>query len=67
VAFAAARANSNSRSSNGLIRRFAEAVGRLLVKAVTPMALEASLSVQQEPQMRWEETDRLRRQQGEGA
>jgi hypothetical protein len=44
-----------------------EAVGRLLVEAVTPMALEAALSVQQELQARWEETDRLRRQQVERA
>jgi DNA invertase Pin-like site-specific DNA recombinase len=44
-----------------------EAVGRLLVEAVTPMALEAALHVQQELQTRWEETDRLRRQQVERA
>ena len=42
-------------------------VGRLLVEAVTPMALEAALSVQQELQARREETDRLRRQQVERA
>jgi hypothetical protein len=39
-----------------------EAVGRLLVETVTPMALEVALSVQQELEGRWEETDRLRRQ-----
>jgi DNA invertase Pin-like site-specific DNA recombinase len=44
-----------------------DAVGHLLVEAVTPMALEAALSVQQELQGRWEETDRLRRQQVERA
>jgi DNA invertase Pin-like site-specific DNA recombinase len=44
-----------------------DAVGRLLVEAVTPMALEVALSVQQELQVRWEETDRLRRQQVERA
>jgi DNA invertase Pin-like site-specific DNA recombinase len=44
-----------------------EAVGHLLVEAVTPMALEVALSVQQELQVRWEETDRLRRQQVERA
>jgi DNA invertase Pin-like site-specific DNA recombinase len=43
------------------------AVGRLLIEAVTPMALEAALSVQEELQTRWEETDRLRRQQVERA
>jgi hypothetical protein len=44
-----------------------EVVGRLLIEAVTPMALEAALTVQQELQGRWEETDRLRRQQVERA
>jgi DNA invertase Pin-like site-specific DNA recombinase/G:T/U-mismatch repair DNA glycosylase len=44
-----------------------DAVGRLLVEAVTPMALEVALSVQQELQVRWEDTDRLRRQQVERA
>jgi DNA invertase Pin-like site-specific DNA recombinase len=44
-----------------------DAVGRLLVEAVTPMALEVALGVQQELQVRWEETDRLRRQQVERA
>jgi DNA invertase Pin-like site-specific DNA recombinase len=37
-----------------------EAVGRLLIEAVTPMALEATLTVQQELQSRLEEADRLR-------
>ncbi len=40
-----------------------DAVARLLVEAMTPMALEVALSVQQELQVRWEDTDRLRRQQ----
>jgi hypothetical protein len=44
-----------------------EAVGRLLVETVTPMALEVALSVQQELEGRWEDTDRLRRQQVERA
>jgi DNA invertase Pin-like site-specific DNA recombinase len=44
-----------------------EAVARLLVEAVTPMALEVALTVQQELQTRWEETDRLRRQHVERA
>ena len=44
-----------------------EAIGRLLVEAVTPMALEVALNVQQQFQERWEETDRLRRQQVERA
>jgi DNA invertase Pin-like site-specific DNA recombinase len=44
-----------------------EAIGRLLVEAVTPMALEVALNVQQQLQERWEETDRLRRQQVERA
>jgi DNA invertase Pin-like site-specific DNA recombinase len=44
-----------------------DAVGRLLVETVTPMALEVALSVQQELQVRSEETDRLRRQQIERA
>src|SRR5262249_10221023 len=39
-----------------------EAVGRLLMETVTPMALEVALSVQQELDVRWAETDRLRRQ-----
>jgi DNA invertase Pin-like site-specific DNA recombinase len=37
-----------------------EAIGRLLIEAVTPMALEATLTVQQELQSRLEEADRLR-------
>jgi len=40
-----------------------EAVGQLLVQAVTPLSLEVALSVQQELQSRLEEADRLRRQQ----
>lgn len=43
------------------------AIGQLLVEAVTPLALEVALSVQQEIQTRWEETDRLRRAQVERA
>ena len=43
------------------------AIGELLVEAVTPMALEVALTVQQELQSRFDETDRLRRQQVERA
>jgi hypothetical protein len=42
-----------------------EAVGNLLVEAVTPVTLEVALAVQQELQSRLEETDRLRQQQVE--
>ncbi|MBI4307907.1 MAG: recombinase family protein [Chloroflexi bacterium] len=44
-----------------------EAIGKLLVDAVTPLALEVSLAVQQELDARVEEVDRLRRQQVERA
>jgi hypothetical protein len=44
-----------------------EAIGRLLVEAVTPMALEATLSVEQELKSRAEETDKLRSRQVERA
>jgi DNA invertase Pin-like site-specific DNA recombinase len=37
-----------------------EAIGRLLIDAVTPVALEATLAVQHELQSRLEEADRLR-------
>ena len=40
-----------------------QAIGDLLVEAVNPLALEVSLAVQQELEIRWEETDRLRRAQ----
>ena len=43
------------------------AIEQLLLKAVTPMALEVALNVQQELQRRLEETDNLRRQQVERA
>jgi len=43
------------------------AIGKLLVEAVTPLALEVALSVQQEIQTRVEEADRLRRTQVERA
>ena len=39
-----------------------EAVGKLLVQSVTPLALEVALKVQEELQARLEETDRLRQQ-----
>lgn len=39
------------------------AVGKLLVEAMTPMAIEVSLAVQQEIQAQLEEADRLRHQQ----
>lgn len=40
-----------------------EAVGQLLVKSVTPLALEVALKVQSEIQARLAEADRLRKQQ----
>jgi len=43
------------------------AISKLLVEAVTPLALEVALSVQQEIQTRVEEADRLRRTQVERA
>lgn len=44
-----------------------EAVGRLVLESVSPLALEVSLQVQQELQSRLAEADRLRRQQVERA
>lgn len=44
-----------------------EAVGRLLVEAVTPVTLEVALSVQDELQRRQADVDRLRHQEVEGA
>ena len=44
-----------------------EAIGTLLVEAVTPLALEVALSVQEELIARAEDADRLRRQQLERA
>ncbi|HUE66616.1 MAG TPA: recombinase family protein [Candidatus Acidoferrum sp.] len=44
-----------------------EAVGRLLIEAVTPMALEVTLTVQKELESRADETDRLRSRQVERA
>src|ERR1700730_9702034 len=44
-----------------------EAIGALLVEAVSPVALEVALTVQQELQSRLEEADRLRGQQVERA
>jgi DNA invertase Pin-like site-specific DNA recombinase len=38
-----------------------EAIGRLLLDTVTPLTLEITLTVQQELQVRFEETDRLHR------
>ena len=43
------------------------AVGQLLVESVAPLALEVSLSVQQELQARVEEVDRLRKKHVERA
>ena len=40
-----------------------EAVGKLLVQSVTPLALEVALKVQEELQTRLDEADRLRQQQ----
>jgi len=39
------------------------AIGELLLGAVTPMALEVALSVQEELQRRFDESDKIRRQQ----
>jgi hypothetical protein len=44
-----------------------QAIGKLLVEAVTPMALEVALAVQQELADRAKEVDRLRQQQVERA
>ncbi|MBC8164434.1 MAG: recombinase family protein [Bryobacteraceae bacterium] len=44
-----------------------EAIGALLIEAVSPVALEVALSVQQELQSRLEEADRLRLKQVERA
>ena len=44
-----------------------DAIGELLVEALTPLALEVALAVQQELEARGEEVDRLRRQQVERA
>jgi DNA invertase Pin-like site-specific DNA recombinase len=44
-----------------------EAIGNLLVEAVTPMALEMTLAVQEELQSRLDEADLLRRRQVERA
>jgi DNA invertase Pin-like site-specific DNA recombinase len=44
-----------------------KAIGQLLMEAVTPVALEVALSVQQEIKSRWQETDRLRQTQVERA
>jgi DNA invertase Pin-like site-specific DNA recombinase len=44
-----------------------EAIGEMVVQAVTPMALEVALAVQQELQSRLDEADRLRRRQVERA
>jgi hypothetical protein len=40
-----------------------EAVGKLLIQSVTPLALEVALKVQEEVQARLDEADRLRQQQ----
>jgi len=44
-----------------------EAIGNILVEAVTPITLEVALAVQQELQSRLDEADRLRQQQVERA
>lgn len=48
-------------------RSIDEAIGKLLIEAVTPLALEVTLAVQQDLNERAEEVDRLRRQQVERA
>ena len=42
-----------------------DAVGKLLMESVTPLTLEVALNVQRELQKRFEEADRIRRQQVE--
>jgi DNA invertase Pin-like site-specific DNA recombinase len=44
-----------------------EAVGELLLEIVTPVAVEVTLAVQQELQARWDEVERLRKEQVERA
>ena len=44
-----------------------EAISKLVIEAVTPMALEVTLSVQDELVSRFKEADRLRREQVERA
>lgn len=44
-----------------------EAIGKLLVEAVTPVTLEVALAVQKELESRCDESDRLRRQEVERA
>jgi hypothetical protein len=44
-----------------------QAIGRLLIDTVTPLALEVTLTVQQEMQARLDEVDRLRKKQVERA
>jgi len=44
-----------------------EAIGKLLIDSVTPLALEVALNVQEELQTRIKDADRLRRQQVERA
>src|SRR5580700_812090 len=42
-----------------------EAMSELLLKVVTPVAVEVTLAVQQELQARWDEVERLRKEQVE--
>jgi len=44
-----------------------QAVGQLLIDTITPLALEVTLTVQQEIQARWDEVDRLRKKAVERA
>lgn len=44
-----------------------QAVSQLLIEAMTPLALEVTLAVQQEIEARWEEVDRLRKKAVERA
>jgi hypothetical protein len=44
-----------------------EAVSELLLEVVTPVAVEVTLAVQQELQARWDEVERLRKEQVERA
>jgi hypothetical protein len=43
-----------------------EAIGKLLLESVTPLTLEVALQVQKELENRFNEADKLRKQQVEG-
>ena len=67
VCFGRGRLFGDASCQNVLGTEVDAAVGKLLVEAVTPMALELALAVQQEIQSRLDEADRLRHRQVERA